>query len=81
MFHASILETGKNNKIIFGKRVGYPGIFFQPLQCIQYFRSNFWTLGYFLQVCFPVVNSYLPSFPLISFLLKFSGYKRKKVCT
>jgi len=81
VFHAPILETGQDNEVVFGKRVGDSGVFFHPFQRRVNLVKNNPGLRDLLRVCFPVIKRYTSSVTVFCHPLEFPGHKRKQIGT
>lgn len=81
MLHAAELEAGKDDEIVFGKRIRNSRILLQPRQGIENLGGDLRTLSYFFRVCLTMVNGNLPVLPRIRFANELSGCKGKQIGT
>ena len=58
VLHTAVLETGDDDQVVFGERIGYSGICFQPVERMEYLSEDFRALGRFLRIGFAVVQRY-----------------------
>ena len=79
MFHTAVLEVGQHNEVVFGKRIGDTGIFFQIIQRIKDQREYLGLLGQFLRIGFPVIHRKGPSGAFGKGTFEFSGHKGEKI--
>ena len=57
MFHPAVLETGQDDEIVFGERVGYAGVLLEPFERGGYFCKDVVELGGLGRVGLPVVGA------------------------
>ena len=81
MFHASVLESRKNDEAVLGKRIRNVGIVFQPMQGRSYLFEDHIQLCYLLRIRFPMISCKDAFSVLMFHLLQLACHEREQVST